>query len=293
MKKLIITLLFLIPFISGCARINTNLTINNNKSAQVEVKMFSDKNTRPQELATMSLNLKRFLDKGYFINDESTYKKINVTAVKKVKNLSKEDLNLKSLGFVSKLDSGRFIDVKHNFFVTSYNIHMVYNLAGQKNKIYYVKDLSKRPDAKLVLNPEYLGKYGDTNEYFPDAQTIENNDFAQNFDRNFVYEDDIKETKTKEIEVKDDYKLFDINNLNSCFTVTLPSFASYNNADKIENGVYVWEISPNKPTEIKLQYVVYSGFAISIFFLAGILFLIYIARRIHRHDTLKRIGNNN
>ena len=293
MKKLIITLLFLIPFISGCARINTNLTINNNKSAQVEVKMFSDKNTRPQELATMSLNLKRFLDKGYFINDESTYKKINVTAVKKVKNLSKEDLNLKSLGFVSKLDSGRFIDVKHNFFVTSYNIHMVYNLAGQKNKIYYVKDLSKRPDAKLVLNPEYLGKYGDTNEFFPDAQTIENNDFAQNFDRNFVYEDDIKETKTKEIEVKDDYKLFDINNLNSCFTVTLPSFASYNNADKIENGVYVWEISPNKPTEIKLQYVVYSGFAISIFFLAGILFLIYIARRIHRHDTLKRIGNNN
>ena len=293
MKKLIITLLFLIPFISGCARINTNLTINNNKSAQVEVKMFSDKNIRPQELATMSLNLKRFLDKGYFINDESTYKKINVTAVKKVKNLSKEDLNLKSLGFVSKLDSGRFIDVKHNFFVTSYNIHMVYNLAGQKNKIYYVKDLSKRPDAKLVLNPEYLGKYGDTNEFFPDAQTIENNDFAQNFDRNFVYEDDIKETKTKEIEVKDDYKLFDINNLNSCFTVTLPSFASYNNADKIENGVYVWEISPNKPTEIKLQYVVYSGFAISIFFLAGILFLIYIARRIHRHDTLKRIGNNN
>jgi len=293
MKKLIITLLFLIPFISGCARINTNLTINNNKSAQVEVKMFSDKNTRPQELATMSLNLKRFLDKGYFINDESTYKKINVTAVKKVKNLSKEDLNLKSLGFVSKLDSGRFIDVKHNFFVTSYNIHMVYNLAGQKNKIYYVKDLSKRPDAKLVLNPEYLGKYGDTNEFFPDAQTIENNDFAQNFDRNFVYEDDIKETKTKEIEVKDDYKLFDINNLNSRFTVTLPSFASYNNADKIENGVYVWEISPNKPTEIKLQYVVYSGFAISIFFLAGILFLIYIARRIHRHDTLKRIGNNN
>ena len=293
MKKLIITLLFLIPFISGCARINTNLTINNNKSAQVEVKMFSDKNIRPQELATMSLNLKRFLDKGYFINDESTYKKINVTAVKKVKNLSKEDLNLKSLGFVSKLDSGRFIDVKHNFFVTSYNIHMVYNLAGQKNKIYYVKDLSKRPDAKLVLNPEYLGKYGDTNEFFPDAQTIENNDFAQNFDRNFVYEDDIKETKTKEIEVKDDYKLFDINNLNSRFTVTLPSFASYNNADKIENGVYVWEISPNKPTEIKLQYVVYSGFAISIFFLAGILFLIYIARRIHRHDTLKRIGNNN
>lgn len=293
MKKLIITLLFLIPFVSGCARINTNLTINKNKSAQVEVKMLSTKDASPLERATMDFNIKRFIDKGYLVNDESTYKKINVTAHKRVKNLSKDDLDLSSLGFVSKLESGRFIDVNHNFFVTSYNIHMVYNLAGQKNKIYYVKDLTKKPGSKTGLIPEYLQKYGDTSEFSPDAQVIENNDFEANFDRNFVYEDDIKEAKTKEIEVKDDYKLFDINNLNSRFTVTLPSFASYNNADKIENGVYVWEISPNKPTEIKLQYVVYSGFAITLLFLAGILFLIYVARRVHRHDTLKRIGNSN
>lgn len=293
MKKLIITLLFLIPFVSGCARINTNLTINKNKSAQVEVKMLSTKDARPLERATMDFNIKRFIDKGYQVNDESTYKKINVTALKKVKNLAKNDLDLSSLGFVSKLESGRFIDVNHNFFVTSYNIHMVYNLAGQKNKIYYVKDLTKKPGSKTGLIPEYLQKYGDVTDFSPDAQVIENNDFEANFDRNFVYQDDIKEAKTKEIEVKDDYKLFDINNLNSRFTVTLPSFASYNNADKIENGVYVWEISPNKPTEIKLQYVVYSGFAITLLFLAGILFLIYVARRVYRHDTLKRIGNNN
>jgi len=293
MKKLIITLLFLIPFISGCARIHTNLTINNNKSAQVDVKMLSTKDSSPLERATMNVNIKRFTDNGYQITDASTYKKINVTAVKKVKNLYKNDLNLSSLGFVSKLESGRFIDVKHNFFVTSYNIHMVYNLAGQKNKVFYVKDLSNKSGSKSGLIPEYLQKYGDTSEFFPDPQTIENNDFAANFDRNFVYEDDIKKSKTEEIEVKDDYKLFDINNLNSKFTVTLPSFASYNNADKFENGVYVWEITPDKPTEIKLQYVVYSGFAITMLILAGILFLIYIARRVHRHDTLKRIGNNN
>lgn len=293
MKKFVITLLFLVPFLSGCARVNTNLTINNNKSAQVEVKMVSTKDARPQELATMDYNIKKFMDKGYTVNDNSTYKKINVTAVKKVKNLAKKDLNLSSLGFVSKLESGKFIEVKHNFFVTSYNIHMIYNLAGQKNKIYYVKDLSKKPGEKSALIPEYLQKYGDTSEFFPDPQTIESSDFSANFDRNFVYDDIVKNAKTKEIEVNDDYKLFDINNFNSRFTVTLPSFASYNNADKIENGVYVWEISALKPTEIKLQYVVYSGFAITLLILAGILFLVYVARRVHRHDTLKRIGNNN
>lgn len=293
MKKLIITLLFLIPFITGCAKVDTNLTINSNKSAQVEVKMHSTRDARPLERATMDANIKRFVDKGYQINDESTYKKIDVTAVKNVKNLAKKDLNLSSLGFVSKLESGRYIDVKHNFFVTSYNIHMVYNLQEQKNKIFYVRDLSKKIGSKSGLIPEYLQKYGDTSETLQDIDVTENNDFEANFDHNLVYEDDIQESKTKEIEVEDDYKLFDINNFNSRFTVTLPSFASYNNADIIENGVYVWKISPDKPTEIKLQYVVYSGFAITLLIFAGILFLIYIAKRVHRHDTLKRIGNNN
>ena len=38
MKKLIISLIFLIPFISGCAKIDANLSINNNKSADIQVK---------------------------------------------------------------------------------------------------------------------------------------------------------------------------------------------------------------------------------------------------------------
>jgi len=293
MKKFVITLLFLVPFLSGCARIDTTLTINKNKSAQVEVRMLSDNQARPQELATMDINIKRFMDKDYKVNDQSNYKKINVTAVKKVRNLKKEDLNLSSLGFVSKLESGRFVDVKHNFFVTSYNIHMVYNLQTQKNKVYLVKDLTKQPGSKSALIPEYLQKYGDKSEFLPDPQAIENNDFAANFDQNFVYDDIAKNYKTKEIEVDDDYQLFDISNLETRFTIKLPSFASYNNALKVENGVYVWELSKTSPTEIKLQYVVYSGFAITLLILAGILFLIYIARRVHRHDTLKRIGNNN
>lgn len=295
MRKLFITLLFLVPFISGCAKIDSNLTINNNKSAQIEVRMISDKNARPLEIATMNANIKRFTDKDFSINDESTYKKIKVTAVKKVKNLAKQDLDLSSLGFVTKLPSGRFIDINHNFFVTSYNIHMVYNLAGQKNKVLYVKDIKNNNKSALGLIPEYLQKYGDSVENPVNNMNIDTGraDFVENFDQNLISDTPIKNYKTEEIEVKDDYKLFDINNLGSRFIVTLPSFASYNNAQKIENGVYVWNLNTGKPVEIKLQYVVYSGFAIGFLFLAGILFLIYIARRIHRHDTLKRIGNNN
>lgn len=295
MRKLVITLLFLLPFISGCAKIDSNLTINNNKSAQVEVRMISDKQARPLEIATMNVNIKRFVNKDYSINDESTYKKIKVTAVKKVKNLTKQDLDLSSLGFVTKLPSGRFIDVNHNFFVTSYNIHMVYNLAGQKNKVLYVKDIKKNNKSASGLIPEYLQKYGDSVENPVNSMNANTSrtDFIENFDQNLISDSEIKNYKTEEIEVKDDYKLFDISNLGSRFTITLPSFASYNNAQKTENGVYVWDLSADKPVEIKLQYVVYSGFAISFLFLAGILFLIYIARRIHRHDTLKRIGNNN
>lgn len=295
MKKLVITLIFLTPFISGCAKIDSNLTINNNKSAQIEVRMISDKQARPLEIATMNANIKRFADKDYSINDESTYKKIKVTAVKKVKNLSKQDLDLSSLGFVTKLPSGRFIDINHNFFVTSYNIHMIYNLSGQKNKVLYVKDIKKNNKSTLGLIPEYLQRYGDSVENPVNNMNVDaiRTDFIENFDQNLISDTEIKNYKTEEIEVKDDYKLFDINKLGSRFTITLPSFASYNNAQKIENDVYVWNLNSDKPVEIKLQYVVYSGFAISFLFLAGILFLIYIARRIYRHDTLKRIGNNN
>ncbi len=293
MKKLVITLLFFIPFISGCAKVETNLTINKNKSAQVEVRMLSDKEARPLELATMNYNIKRFLDKNYTVSDESTYKKINVTAVKKVKNLTKQDIDLKSLGFVSKSKSGRFVDIKHNFFVTLYDIHMVYNIPTQKNKVAYVKQLTKKKSSKTALTPEYLQKYGDNVDILSNSDVVSDLDFAQNFDPNFIDEDIKPNAKTKEIDVEDDYKLFDINNFNSRFTIKLPSFASYNNATRIENGIYVWDLNKFEPTEIKLQYIVYSGFAITLLFLAGILFLIYIARRVHRHDTLKRIGNNN
>lgn len=288
MKRIVITLLFLIPFLSGCVSVNTNLSINKNKSASVQVSMLSDKEAKPLELATMNANINNFSDNSYKITNNSTNQKVDVLAKKEVKNLFKDDLDLKSLGFATKLPSGRFIDVKHNFFVTSYNINMVYNLKNMQNNIKYVSKIS---DNENFLNPQYL-KYSET----ASLEMSDNSraDFVANFDQNLL--NDVPQeqnSNSKEIVVEDNYKLFDVNNFNSTFSITLPYFASFNNADKVNGTVYTWNINKNGQTQIKLQYVVYSGFSIALMFLAGILFLIYIARRIYRHDTFKRIGNNN
>ena len=293
MKKIIITLLFLIPFLSGCAKIDANLTIKNNKSASIEVSMNSDKHARPLELRSMSATVPVFADKSYIVKDDSTPQKISIKASKGVKNLAKKDLDLSSLGFVSKLPSGRYIDVKHNFFVTFYDINMVYNLKNMQKKI-----IIKNSDNKVTvkgLTPEYFQKYGDGELLKENDSNVISQDFLDNMDENLLSELGYdKPEKTQEIEVDDDnYKLFDIDNLNSEFSIILPAFASYNNAPKVNGNVYTWELSKTAPTEIKLQYVVYSGWAISFMILAGIGLLIYLARRIHRHETLKRIGNNN
>ena len=292
MRKIIITLLLLVPFLSGCATINANLSIKNNKSANIEVSMYSDKQARPQELKAMSATFPFFVDKSYIIKDNSTYKKNNVKATKAVKNLSKNDLDLSSLGFATKLPSGRYIDVKHNFFVTLYNINMVYNLKNMQKRIVVKKTDKIAPVAGL--KPEYFQKYGD-DELLNEAESnTVSQDFFDNLDENLLSELGYnKPQKTQEIEVDDDYKLFDINNLDAEFSITLPAFASYNNADKVNGNVYTWTLNKTAPTEIKLQYVVYSGWAIFLMIFAGIGLLIYLAHRIHKHETLKRIGNNN
>lgn len=290
MKKIIITLLFIIPFLSGCAKVNTNLTINNDKSAQVEVKMLSLPSARPLELATMSANVDNFINKSYDIKNNSSLKNIDIVAKKSVKNLFKEDLDLSSLGFITKHESGRFIDVKHNFFVTSYNIHLIYKFPESEKKVILVKDL--KPVVKDGLQPEYFQKYADAN-LIPDVDNVGKADFIANFDQNLISEEEIANYKTKEVVVDDDYKLFDINNFNSAFSIILPSFASYNNAQKVNGNMYTWQISKTEPTEIILQYVVYNSFAISFVLLICIAGLIYLARRIYKHEAQKRIGNNN
>ena len=75
------------------------------------------------------------------------------------------------------------------------------------------------------------------------------------------------------------------------FSVKVPSFASYNNADSMNLNVYTWNILRDKPTVIKLQYVQYSGFAIAFVILLGVLILVLIAKRIIKRDSQKRLDN--
>ncbi len=291
MKKLFISLIFLIPFISGCAKIDANLSINNNKSADIQVKMLSDKHARPEEIIAMQATVSAFIDKSYTIKDDSTVKKVNITAKKNVRNLIKNDLDLSSLGFATKHESGRYIEVKHNFLVTLYDIDMIYNLKAMQKKL--VLQSSDESAAKSVLKPEYFQKYGDDELLKEDSSPV-SSDFIDNYDDNFSeLSSASKQQNTKEIDVDDDYNLFDINNLEAKFTITLPAFASYNNASETDFSTYSWVLSKSEPTEIKLQYIVYSPWAIAFILLLGIAFFVYIARRIHKHETLKRIGNNN
>lgn len=294
MKKLILTLLFIIPFLSGCASINANLSINNDKSAQFSLNMVSDAKAKPQELLTMKSNVKKFLnDSDYKIEDKSISDKVFISAQKKSKNLVKEDIDLSSLGFVTKLPTGNFIDVKHNFFVTMYNIDMVYDSKINQKKIEYVtdSDISSNDSFK----PEYLQKYADVSN-IKDEDLVES-DFLANIDPNVLsnkVEDKKSETSSADVKaVKNDYKLFDLNNLNTKFSISLPSQASSNNAQIVNGNVYIWELSKTSPTEIRLIYFVYSGFAISFILLLGIGLIVYLAYRIYRHESLKRIGNNN
>ena len=291
MKRIIILLMLIIPFLSGCTSIDANLSINNNKSANMEIKILSGKNIHPLEVATISSTVRDFPDKSYKITDSSSDKHINILATKSVKNLTESDMDLSSLGFATKLESGRYIEIKHNFFVTSYNIHMIYNLKNQKNKIKYITDLNSIQ--KSGLKPEYL-KFADTSEIIAKDNT---SDFADNYDKNLLILNDNIENNNiadnAENNVDTENNLFDINNAHATFSITLPYFASYNNADKVTGTVYTWNINTSEPREIKLQYVVYSAFAIWFLFIAGILLLVYLAFRIHKHDLLKRIGNNN
>ncbi|HCB11029.1 MAG TPA: hypothetical protein DEO94_02565 [Cyanobacteria bacterium UBA11991] len=291
MKKTFITLLFLIPFLTGCASVNTNLTINKNKSAVVTVNLKTDKKASSKDLSTIKSNYKKFLDKNYKITNNSTKKTFKYKAVKTVKNLKKEDINLSSLGFNTKLKSGRYVDIKHNFFVTSYNINMVYDLRAQVTKIKKAKKNAKTSNAGLT--PEYFQKYADK-DLVVDNSINQRADIAENFESNVISQKEASEDADNAQADKKVQKPHDnLSDFGAKFSVTLPMPASYNNADDSKDNTYYWNIKKDEPTEIKLQYVVYGGFAITFILLVGVLLLVYLARRIWRHDTLKRIGNNN
>lgn len=287
MKKVIVSLFLLVPLLTGCTNIDTQVTINDDRSASVATSLTYEGNLSDSSdivALTITDNYAKFLDPLYTSQEAYGKKLSTITASKSVKDLKYDDLDLSSLGFTSNLPSGKFIEVKKSFLVSSFNIDATYNL---KNQIKKVKKAEKTKQIKRAegLDPVYLKEYGDPSEYDVDDSAKEDI-FAQNLD------DSTKEFVNKNLQQNEENKKEpSIKDLKASFSVKVPTFASSNNADSISGNVYTWDISQGGPTVIKLQYVQYSGFAIAFVILVGILALVLLARKILKHDTQKRIDN--
>lgn len=287
MKKVIVSLFLLVPLLTGCTNIDTQVTINDDRSASVATSLTYEGNlSDSSDIAALTItdNYAKFLDPLYTSQEAYGKKLSTITASKSVKDLKYDDLDLSSLGFTSNLPSGKFIEVKKNFLVSSFNIDATYNL---KNQIKKVKKAEKTKQIKRAegLDPVYLKEYGDPSEYDVDDSAKEDI-FAQNLD------DSTKEFVNKNLQQNEENKKEpSIKDLKASFSVKVPTFASSNNADSVSGNVYTWDISQDGPTVIKLQYVQYSGFAIAFVILVGILVLVLLARKILKHDTQKRIDN--
>lgn len=287
MKKVIVSLFLLVPLLTGCTNIDTQVTINDDRSASVATSLTYEGNlSDSSDIAALTItdNYAKFLDPLYTSQEAYGKKLSTITASKSVKDLKYDDLDLSSLGFTSNLPSGKFIEVKKSFLVSSFNIDATYNL---KNQIKKVKKAEKTKQIKRAegLDPVYLKEYGDPSEYDVDDSAKEDI-FAQNLD------DSTKEFVNKNLQQNEENKKEpSIKDLKASFSVKVPTFASSNNADSISGNVYTWDISQDGPTVIKLQYVQYSGFAIAFVILVGILALVLLARKILKHDTQKRIDN--
>lgn len=287
MKKVIVSLFLLVPLLTGCTNIDTQVTINDDRSASVATSLTYEGNLSDSSdivVLTITDNYAKFLDPLYTSQEAYGKKLSTITASKSVKDLKYDDLDLSSLGFTSNLPSGKFIEVKKSFLVSSFNIDATYNL---KNQIKKVKKAEKTKQIKRAegLDPVYLKEYGDPSEYDVDDSAKEDI-FAQNLD------DSTKEFVNKNLQQNEENKKEpSIKDLKASFSVKVPTFASSNNADSVSGNVYTWDISQDGPTVIKLQYVQYSGFAIAFIILVGILALVLLARKILKHDTQKRIDN--
>lgn len=287
MKKVIVSLFLLVPLLTGCTNIDTQVTINDDRSASVATSLTYEGNlSDSSDIAALTItdNYAKFLDPLYTSQEAYGKKLSTITASKSVKDLKYDDLDLSSLGFTSNLPSGKFIEVKKSFLVSSFNIDATYNL---KNQIKKVKKAEKTKQIKRAegLDPVYLKEYGDPSEYDVDNSAKEDI-FAQNLD------DSTKEFVNKNLQQNEENKKEpSIKDLKASFSVKVPTFASSNNADSVSGNLYTWDISQDGPTVIKLQYVQYSGFAIAFVILVGILVLVLLARKILKHDTQKRIDN--
>lgn len=294
MKKILISLLLLVPLVSGCANVDTRININDDYSASVVTSLTyqGDLSNSTDALASsISSNYKTFIDSMYQVENAYGAKLSTITAEKSVDNLRKKDLDLSSLGFSSNLPSKKFIEVKKNFIITSYNIDCTYDLPAQIKKFEAIKKTSEQvaqtqsTEDNSSLSPEYYHEYGDQSELEP-AQNSEF-DMAANMDESAkqLSQDDAVEAASQEEQANKEDKF------TTTFSIKVPSFASFNNADSISGNVYTWNLKEDEPTNIKLQYVQYSAFAIWFVIIVMILLLVLFVGRIKNRDSQKRIDN--
>lgn len=279
MKKVLISLIMLVPLLTGCANIDTMLTINDDKSASVTTSLAYRGNLSAENdftaLAISDL-YKNFIDTTYKVETANSANLSTITATKKVNDLSKMDLDLSSLGLVSNLASKKFVEVRKSFLLSSFNVDCTFDATK------YSKELND------TINNL---KENSANSNQVEKAVVE----ASNFNKELIENLD-EDTKNAMLEVlkEDEAKSTTSTTpaeFSNSFSIQVPSIASYNNADSISGNVYTWNIKKDEPTQIKLQYVQYSGFAIAFIILAGILLLVIIASRILKRDSQKRIDN--
>lgn len=294
MKKLIVLLLLVVPLFAGCANIETRLTLNKDNSVQVASSLtykgnLADKGDNNAKMITDSfLN---YLDESYKIDKAFGDKFSTIAATKKVFSVFDSDVDLSSFGFRTNLPSGRFVDVHKNFLATSYNVNLVFDYPKLKK---VVEENSKKAEeeASNAMTPEYLEKYADPEEV--NLQDQGKADFEANLDQDAMVLKDEKEIDKGDLPINPKNNKPSVDDkLDLAFSIELPYFAYYNNADSSDGNIYTWKIKETMPTVIKLQYVQYSAFAVWLIIVLGVGFLIYLARRIIKHENQKRIGTNN
>lgn len=281
MKRLIVTLIMLVPFVCGCTDIDARVNISDDKSASVVASVTYRGNiadTRDTVGQAIAANYSKFLDKYYKVETSKSKNLSTLTASKKVLDVDKQDLDLSSLGLKSNLKSGKFIEVKKNFLVKSYNVDMNFDYSKAKN-ILEIPENVAGSTLKPSIDPQYYNKYSE--------QTVKDTEFdlVANLDesvKQLMRTNPSQDTKTQKPAQLSDSLVF---------SIKLPSFASYNNADSVNENIYSWIIKKDEPTVIKLQYVKYNMFMFFASLLLGILLFVYMAKRIIRRDSTKRMDN--
>ena len=284
MKKVLISLIMLVPLITGCANVDTMLTINDDKSATVATSLTYQGNlSSKDDLVALNIadSYKSFIDSNYKVDTAYGAKLSTISATKSVKDLGKSDIDLSSLGLVSNLPSKKFVEVKKSFLLSSFNIDCTYDASVHEKQFKNVVASSKA--TSKTVKPEYYHKYADKKD-------VVAGDFSKEFADNL--DEDTKRSIMEFLnEVEKPVKTAKKAEFTNSFSIKVPSIASYNNADSIDGNVYTWTIKKGEKTNIKLQYVQYSGFAIAFVILFGVLLLVILAAKILKHDSQKRIDN--